>query len=161
MLPRRGIIDLGAALYGLDPRGRGYWQIRDRILEALIWAPLPHENRVRGQYGTPKSRRASRAVPLADRVAGELDRHFQRSAFQHDDDLVFAHPATGGPLDPSKILCSFGRFCSASRTAACHFPARSSKALASSSASWNSRLRRWETRDRWARGGVDLGRQEV
>lgn len=38
-----GIIDLGAAVYGIEPRGRGYWQIRDRILEALIWAPLPGE----------------------------------------------------------------------------------------------------------------------
>ena len=46
-------------------------------------------------------------MPLADRVAGELDRHFQRSAFQDDDDLVFAHPAAGGPLDPSKILTRF------------------------------------------------------
>src|SRR5215207_5892717 len=31
------------------------------------------------------------------------------------------------------------RFCSASRIAACHLPGRSSKLLASSSASWNSR----------------------
>ena len=51
----------------------------------------------------PKSRRGSRAVPLADRVAGELERHFQRSPLQDDDDLVFAHPLTGGPLDPSKV----------------------------------------------------------
>jgi integrase len=65
------------------------------------------QNRVRGQYGTPKSRRGSRAVPLTDRVAGELERHFQRSMFQADDDLVFAHPLTGGPLDPSKILTRF------------------------------------------------------
>ena len=34
---------------------------------------------------------------------------------------------------------SFGRFCSASRIAACHFPGRSSKVPGSSSASWNSR----------------------
>ena len=46
-------------------------------------------------------------VPLADRVAGELERHFQASAFQADDDLVFAHPFTGGALDPSKILTRF------------------------------------------------------
>ena len=30
---------------------------------------------VRGDCGTPKSRRSSRAVPMADRLAGELDRH--------------------------------------------------------------------------------------
>ena len=33
----------------------------------------------RGEFGTPKSRRSSRAVPLADRVAAELERHFKRS----------------------------------------------------------------------------------
>jgi integrase len=44
---------------------------------------------------------------MADRVAGELERHFQRSAFQADEDLVFAHPATGGPLDPAKLLRRF------------------------------------------------------
>src|SRR5262249_19597571 len=30
----------------------------------------------RGQFGTPKSRRSSRAVPLADAVAAELEQHF-------------------------------------------------------------------------------------
>ena len=57
----------------------------------------------RGEFGTPKSRRSSRAVPLADRVAAELERHFQRSAFQADTDLVFAHPQTGSPYDASRL----------------------------------------------------------
>ena len=56
----------------------------------------------RGRIGTPKSRRSIRAVPMADRVATELEWHFQRSAYQSDDDLVFPHPQTGHPLDPSK-----------------------------------------------------------
>jgi integrase len=59
---------------------------------------------VRGEFGTPKSKRSSRAVPLIDRLAGELDRLSQQTAFDGDDDLVFAHPATGKPLDRSKIL---------------------------------------------------------
>src|SRR3954467_4496790 len=42
----------------------------------------------RGQLSTPKSRRSNRAVPLADRIATELERHFQSSQFQADDDLV-------------------------------------------------------------------------
>jgi len=29
---------------------------------------------------------------MADRVAAELELHFQRSVHVHDDDLVFAHP---------------------------------------------------------------------
>ena len=44
----------------------------------------------------------SRAVPMADRVAGELDRHFKRSAYHADDNLVFGHPHTGDPYDASQ-----------------------------------------------------------
>jgi integrase len=61
----------------------------------------------RSQWGTPKSRRSSRAVPMADRVATELERHFQRSAFQADDDLVLPHPQTGNPYDASKMRKRF------------------------------------------------------
>jgi integrase len=64
-------------------------------------------NYTRQQFGTPKSRRSSRSVPMTDRVAGALERHFQRSAFQADDDLVFCHPHTGGPLDASKLRSRF------------------------------------------------------
>jgi hypothetical protein len=40
------IIDLAAALYGLIPRGRGYWELRDLIVEALGGATLyPREDR--------------------------------------------------------------------------------------------------------------------
>ena len=62
---------------------------------------------VRGEFGAPKSRRSSRSVPLADEVAGQLDRHFKRSAFRDDDDLVFCHPQTGKPLDRSRLLKRF------------------------------------------------------
>lgn len=69
----------------------------------------------RSQWGTPKSRRSSRAVPMADRVATELERHFQGSAFQDDDDLVLPHPRTGKPYDARKML---KRFYDAMRAAA-------------------------------------------
>jgi integrase len=103
--PTERVLYLTAAMTGL----------RQGELIALRWVDVDwpasrlrvRHNRVRGRDGTPKSRRASRAVPLADRVAMELERHFQRSTFQHDHDLVFAHPATGGPLDPSKLLRRF------------------------------------------------------
>jgi len=62
---------------------------------------------VRGEHGTPKSRRSSRSVPLADLVAGDLDRHYKQSAYQGDDDRVFGHPDTGGPLDRSKVTKRF------------------------------------------------------
>ena len=61
----------------------------------------------RGEFGTPKSRRSSRAVPMADRVAGELHRHFARSEYQGDSDLVFCHPQSGRPYDPSKMRIRF------------------------------------------------------
>ncbi len=64
---------------------------------------------VRGEFSTPKSRRGSRAVPLADELAAELERHFQGSPFQADEDLVFAHPRLGGPLDRSKVRKRFKR----------------------------------------------------
>ena len=61
-------------------------------------------NFVRGEFGTPKSRRASRSVPLADPLAGELDRLHRETPHRTDDDLVFAHPHTGRPIDRSKLL---------------------------------------------------------
>jgi len=48
---------------------------------------------VRGEIGPPKSKRSSRSVPLADRIAGKLERLFQRSNYQADDALVFRQPA--------------------------------------------------------------------
>jgi integrase len=44
---------------------------------------------------------------LADRVAAELERYFQRSAYQADDDLVFGHPDTGNPYCKSMVLRRF------------------------------------------------------
>ena len=44
---------------------------------------------------------------MADRVAGELDRHYKASASQADDDLVFAHPVTGSPLDRHEVTRRF------------------------------------------------------
>lgn len=64
-------------------------------------------NFVRGEFGTPKSKRSSRSVPLADRLAGELDRLHQETPHRHDDDLVFAHPHTGKPIDRSRVLKRF------------------------------------------------------
>jgi integrase len=62
---------------------------------------------VRGEFGTPKSKRSSRSVPLADRLAGELDRLHRETRYHHDDELVFAHPHTGKPIDRSRLLKRF------------------------------------------------------
>jgi integrase len=65
---------------------------------------FPDESR---RKRSPKSAHSSRAVPMADRVAGELDRHYKASAFQADDDLVFAHPVTGSALDRHDVSRRF------------------------------------------------------
>lgn len=64
-------------------------------------------NFVRGEYGTPKSKRSSRSVPLASRVATELELLSRETRWKHDDDLVFGHPETGKPIDRSKLLKRF------------------------------------------------------
>lgn len=89
--------------------------LRQGELLALRWRDIDWTARkirvrrsyVRGEYGKPKSKRSSRAVPLATRVARELERHYKRSAYQADDQLVFGHPELGSPLDRSKIRKRF------------------------------------------------------
>jgi integrase len=61
----------------------------------------------RGQFGTPKTRRSVRAVPLADRLSRELLPHHERSAYQGELDLVFCHPRSGRVLDPSRMRRRF------------------------------------------------------
>jgi hypothetical protein len=48
-----------------------------------------------------------RSVPMADRSAGELERHHHRSGHKDERDLVFCHPDTGEVLDPSKLRKRF------------------------------------------------------
>jgi integrase len=89
--------------------------MRQGELLALRWTDVDwiagrirvRRNYVRGEYGTPKSKRSSRSVPLATRVAGELERHNQSTAYRADSDLVFAHPHTGRPIDRSRLLKRF------------------------------------------------------
>lgn len=66
-------------------------------------------NYVRGEFGTPKSRRSTRSVPMADTVGGDLERLYQGSGFQADGDLVFGDPQTGEPLTQFKVLKRFRR----------------------------------------------------
>ncbi len=61
-------------------------------------------NYVLGEFGTPKSKRSSRSVPMAPEVGGELDRYFKTVMEPPDAGLVFADPQTGGPLDKAGVL---------------------------------------------------------
>jgi len=44
---------------------------------------------------------------MNDHLAGELERHFQRSRWRDERDLVFAHPLTGHVIDASKLRKRF------------------------------------------------------
>jgi integrase len=68
---------------------------------------------VRGEHsGEGKSDLSTRrSVPMASRLAAELARWSQRTVFAHEDDLVFAHPQTGNPLDRSKVTKRFKAAC--------------------------------------------------
>jgi integrase len=88
--------------------------LRQGELLALRWSDVDWaasrvrvaESFTRAAFDSPKSHRG-RSVPMADRLAGELERHFQRSYWRGDQHLVFAHPATGHVLDASKLRKRF------------------------------------------------------
>lgn len=96
---------LAAALTGL----------RQGELLALKWMDVDWlagrmrvaDNFTRGKLDSPKSHEG-RSVPMADRLARELELHSQRSAYRTDEDLVFCHPHSGNVLDPSKMRKRFG-----------------------------------------------------
>jgi integrase len=86
--------------------------LRQGELLALRWMDVDwaaqrirvRQNFVLGQFGSPKSKRSTRSVPLADTLGGELDRLHQRTAYDADSDLVFCHPHTGRPMERSRLL---------------------------------------------------------
>jgi len=89
--------------------------LRQGELIALRWEDVDwRAGRIRGRrnytrqrFGTPKSRPSSPSVPMPQRLADELRKHFGASASQADGDLVFPHPHTGGPLDASRLRKRF------------------------------------------------------
>jgi integrase len=89
--------------------------LRQGELLALRWCDVDwtakvirvRRNYTRGHFGTPKSRRSSRAVPMPDRVADELRQLRHGSQYTADADLVFCHPETGKPYDSSKLRKRF------------------------------------------------------
>jgi integrase len=51
----------------------------------------------------PKTQAGRRSLPLPRSVAAELERHSKVTAYRAQEDRVFCNPATGGPLDHSKL----------------------------------------------------------
>lgn len=91
--------------------------LRQGELIALRWQDVDwnaqrirvRRNHVLGEYGTPKSKRSSRSVPMATRLAGELDRLHQVTAWQDDEDLVFPEPRSGEPLRRGALMRRYRR----------------------------------------------------
>ncbi len=88
--------------------------LRQGELLALKWSDVDEligrirvaDNFTRGRFGTPKSHE-DRSVPMAKRLADALKRLYEESAYKGEDDLVFCHPETGNPYDPSKLRKRF------------------------------------------------------
>ncbi len=86
--------------------------IREGELIALRWRDVDwpasairvRSNYVLNEFGTPKSKRSSRSIPMADDVAAQLDRFYKACGKPADDALVFPDPVTGAPLDKAGIL---------------------------------------------------------
>ena len=97
--------------------------LRQGELLALRWRDVDwraqrvrvRRNYVLGQFGTPKSRRSERSVPMADAVGGELDRLYKASSFDGDDDLVFADVYTGEPLQRGALMRRYRKALKAAR----------------------------------------------
>ena len=68
---------------------------------------------VRGEHSSEGKSDLStrRSVPMATRLTRELDRWSTRTLYGAEDDLVFAHPQTGHPLDRSKVTRRFQEAC--------------------------------------------------
>jgi integrase len=68
---------------------------------------------VRGEHsGEGKSDLSTRrSVPMTERLRVELERWRGRSIFDHGEDLVFAHPQLGTPLDHTKVTRRFQAAC--------------------------------------------------
>jgi integrase len=68
---------------------------------------------VRGEHSAEGKSDLStrRSVPMATRLAAELDRWSKRTVFNTDEDLVFAHPHTGNPIDRTKVTKRFQEAC--------------------------------------------------
>jgi integrase len=77
--------------------------LRWRNIQLLDGTLEVREAYVRGRLTTPKSNASRRLIELGPRTRDLLAQHWQRSAFQGDNELVFGHPHKGTPLDPSRI----------------------------------------------------------
>ena len=97
--------------------------LRQGELLALRWRDVGwsvqrirvRKNYVLGEFGTPKSKRSTRSVPMHDEVVGELDRLYKVADEPGDDALVFADPRDGDPLRRGTLMRRYRRALKAAR----------------------------------------------
>ena len=98
--------------------------LRWRDVDFVAGRVRVRRNYVLGEFGTPKSRRSSRSVPLDDSLAGELDRLARAAAREQaepdPDALVFPSPHNGEPLSKGQILSRYRRALKAARLDTTH-----------------------------------------
>jgi integrase len=102
-------LSLMAAMTGL--RQGELLGLRWRDLDLVVHKVRVRQTFVRGEFKGPKSARGSRGVPLAPALEDALQELRDTSLFVGDDDLVFAHPVTGGPLNGHVARRRFQRAC--------------------------------------------------
>ena len=112
------VMYLAAAMTGM--RQGELFALRWRDVDWTAARVRVRQNYVLGEFGTPKSKRSTRSVPMADDVAAELERLYQateaRIARQpRDDELVFVDPLTGEPLNKKMVLLRYRRALRAAR----------------------------------------------
>jgi integrase len=102
-----GALYLTAAMTGL--RQGELLALRWRDVDWVAARVRVADNFPRGRVDEPDSPKSheGRSVPMSDRVATQLERLFQRSSWQGENDLVFCHPETGRVLDASKVRKRF------------------------------------------------------
>jgi integrase len=105
------VVVLTAAMTGLSQsellglRWRDVDWTAQRIRVRNTWVRGEHSAEGKSDLSTRRS------VPMADRLARELDRWSRRTLYGADDDLVFAHPQSGRPLDRTKLTKKFKAAC--------------------------------------------------
>jgi integrase len=109
--PMLRMLILAAAVTGL--RQSELLGIRWRDIDLTAHRVRVRNAFVRGEHSKEGKSDLStrRSVPMADWLARELRAWRARTPFDQDDDLVFAHPELGKPLDRSKITRRFKAAC--------------------------------------------------
>ena len=76
-----------------------------RVRVRNAWVRYEHSGEGKSDLSTKRS------VPMTDRLVGELKRWRLRTVYGDDEDLVFAHPELGVPLDRTKVTRKFQAAC--------------------------------------------------